>query len=160
MAGEKLPAPDPIDPALIDLAARGGVHVSLPSRPTAAHTFVVTVIAPDTPGLLSHAAGVLALHSLRVLSASLGSHGDSAVNSFVVSPRFGAPPQAGLLRQELIRAMAGELDVLERLDAQGTGVARDAAARGSDRGGRSGAVRAGTAAGDLVRTDGADERVR
>lgn len=98
--------PDPIDPALIDLAARGGVHVSLHPG-SAAHTFVVTVVAPDTPGLLSHEAGVLALNSLRVLSASLGSHGTSAINSFVVAPRFGAPPQAGLLRQELIRAMAG-----------------------------------------------------
>jgi [protein-PII] uridylyltransferase len=53
-----------------------------------------------------------------VLSASLGSHGDAAINSFVVAPRFGAPPQAGLLRQELIRAMAGEIDVLEQLDAK------------------------------------------
>ncbi|MGO4203554.1 [protein-PII] uridylyltransferase [Rhodococcus sp. TAF43] len=117
MAGEKLPVPDPIDPALIGLAARGGVHVSLHPG-SAAHTFVVTVVAPDTPGLLSHEAGVLALNSLRVLSASLGSHGTSAINSFVVAPRFGAPPQAGLLRQELIRAMAGEVDVLEQLDAR------------------------------------------
>ncbi len=117
MAGDQLPVPDPIDPALIDVATQGGVHVALDPG-TAAHTYVVTVVAPDTPGLLSHEAGVLALSSLRVLSASLGSHGDAAINSFVVAPRFGAPPQAGLLRQELIRAMAGEIDVLEQLDAK------------------------------------------
>lgn len=117
MAGDQLPAPDPVDPALVDVAMQGGVHVTLDPG-TAAHTYVVTIVAPDTPGLLSHEAGVLALSSLRVLSASLGSHGDSAINSFVVAPRFGAPPQAGLLRQELVRAMAGEIDVLEQLDTK------------------------------------------
>ncbi len=115
MAGETLPTPDPIAPEQIARAADGGVHVDL--QPGGGqHTYVVTVIAPDKPGLLSNAAGVLALHSLRVLSASLGSHGGSAINSFVVSPKFGTPPAAGLLRQELIRASAGELDLLKMLE--------------------------------------------
>ncbi len=60
---------------------------------------------------MSDAAGVLALHSLRVLSAALGSEGESAIDTFVVSPKFGDPPDAGLLRQELIRAIGGDLDV-------------------------------------------------
>lgn len=115
MAGDELPAPLPIDPAQAELAAAGGVHVLLDPAP-GAHTYTVTVVAPDTPGLLSDAAGVLALHSLRVLSAAVGSHGDAAVNTFVVAPRFGAPPQAGLLRQELIRAGAGELDLVAMLE--------------------------------------------
>lgn len=114
MAGESLPEPDPIDPEHAALAEGGGVHVML-TPAEGAHTYVVTVIAPDVAGLLSDAAGVLALHSLRVLSASVGSHEGAAVNSFVVSPRFGAPPQAGLLRQELIRATAGELNLVEML---------------------------------------------
>ncbi|GAB2629775.1 [protein-PII] uridylyltransferase [Prescottella soli] len=117
MAGEPLPVPDPVDPELAELAAEGGVHVALVPGGSA-HTYVVTVVAPDTPGLLSHEAGVLALNSLRVLSASLGHHGESAINSFVVAPRFGAPPQAGLLRQELIRAVGGEIDVLDQLDTK------------------------------------------
>ncbi|WP_201265083.1 [protein-PII] uridylyltransferase [Rhodococcus sp. P1Y] len=117
MAGESLPTPDPLDPVHIELAEKGGVHVDL--QPTdGSHTYVVTVVAPDTPGLLSDAAGVLALHSLRVLSASLGSHDGSAVNSFAVAPLFGTPPQAGLLRQEIIRAQAGELDLVAVLDAK------------------------------------------
>ncbi|WP_082897849.1 [protein-PII] uridylyltransferase, partial [Rhodococcus sp. EPR-157] len=117
MAGETLPTPDPLDPAHVALAEKGGVHVDL--QPTdGSHTYVVTVVAPDTRGLLSDAAGVLALHSLRVLSASLGSHDGSAVNSFAVAPLFGAPPQAGLLRQEIIRAQAGELDLVAMLDAK------------------------------------------
>ncbi len=113
MAGDPLPEPDPIAPDHIARAADGGVHVDL----TAAggpHTYLATVIAPDRPGLLSDMAGVLALQSLRVLSASVGGHGEAAINTFVVSPKFGSPPAAGLLRQELIRAMAGDLD----LDAQ------------------------------------------
>ena len=39
-----------------------------------AHIYNVTMIAPDRRGLLSKAAGVLALNSLRVHSASVNSH--------------------------------------------------------------------------------------
>ncbi|HEY5855094.1 MAG TPA: [protein-PII] uridylyltransferase [Aldersonia sp.] len=113
MAGEPLPKPDPIDPALIARAADGGVHIDL--EPETGHRFVATVIAPDTPGLLSEAAGVLALHSLRVGAASLGSHGGSAINRFVVAPKFGDPPETGLLRQDLIRAVNGQLDLEKAL---------------------------------------------
>ncbi|MFI6773886.1 [protein-PII] uridylyltransferase [Nocardia sp. NPDC050412] len=110
MAGDLLPEPEPIAPNLLAKAAAGGVHVDL--RPgEGKYTYTVTVIAPDTPGLLSDAAGVLALHSLRVLSATVGGEGASAINTFVVSPKFGDPPDGGLLRQELIRATAGDLDL-------------------------------------------------
>ncbi|MGW0027001.1 [protein-PII] uridylyltransferase [Rhodococcus sp. NPDC003383] len=117
MAGEELPTPDPIDPELAQLAADGGVHVAL-QQGEGPHSYTVSVVAPDEPGLLADAAGVLALHGLRVLSASLGSHAGSAVNSFVVAPRFGTPPEAGLLRQELIRARGGDLDLPAALDAK------------------------------------------
>ncbi|WP_063050666.1 [protein-PII] uridylyltransferase [Nocardia arthritidis] len=110
MAGDQLPTPEPIAPELIEKARGGGVHVDLKPGDSK-HTYTVTVIAPDSPGLLSDAAGVLALHSLRVLSAALGVEGASAVDTFVVAPRFGDPPDPGLLRQELIRATAGDLDV-------------------------------------------------
>ncbi|WP_216897609.1 [protein-PII] uridylyltransferase [Nocardia alni] len=110
MAGEALPQPDPIDPQLLVKAKAGGVHVEL-TPGDGRYTHVVTIVAPDTAGLLSEAAGVLALHSLRVLSASLGAEGDSAIDTFVVSPKFGDPPDVGLLRQELIRAINGELDL-------------------------------------------------
>ncbi|MFI5783638.1 [protein-PII] uridylyltransferase [Nocardia sp. NPDC051570] len=126
MAGEQLPQPDPIDPELLEKAEAGGVHVEL--RPgEGRYTHIVTVIAPDTPGLLSDAAGVLALHSLRVLSASLGAAGPSAIDTFVVTPKFGDPPDAGLLRQELIRAINGDLDLAAVLAKK----ERDAASRPS-----------------------------
>ncbi|WSV82638.1 [protein-PII] uridylyltransferase [Nocardia sp. NBC_01009] len=124
MAGEQLPTPEPIASELLAKAAAGGVHVDL--RPgEGKYTYTVTVIAPDASGLLSDAAGVLALHSLRVLSAALGGEGASAVNTFVVSPKFGDPPDAGLLRQELIRAIAGDLDLpalLAKREREATGV--------------------------------------
>lgn len=110
LAGDALPTPEPIDPELIAKAKAGGVHVEL-RQGEGKHMYVITVIAPDAPGLLSEAAGVLALHSLRVLSAALGGEGDAAINTFVVAPKFGDPPDPGLLRQELIRAIAGDLDL-------------------------------------------------
>ncbi|WP_309234479.1 [protein-PII] uridylyltransferase [Nocardia sp. XZ_19_385] len=110
LTGEPLPTPEPIAPELIAEAEAGGVHIDL--RPAEGkYTYTVTIIAPDSPGLLSDSAGVLALHSLRVLSAAVGGAGESAINTFVVSPKFGDPPDPGLLRQELIRAIAGDLDL-------------------------------------------------
>lgn len=117
MAGEELPEPEPIPQELLARAAAGGVHVEL-SQGDGKYTYVATVIAPDTPGLLADTAGVLALHSLRVLSASIGGAGESAINTFVVAPAFGSPPDAGLLRQELKRAIAGDLDVRAVLTAR------------------------------------------
>jgi [protein-PII] uridylyltransferase len=127
MAGEPLPQPDPIEPHYLELAADGGVHVDL--TPADAHVYNVTMIAPDRRGLLSKAAGVLALNSLRVHSASVNSHDGVAINTFVVSPHFGTPPAAELVRQQFILALDGDLDVigtLERrdLEAAATNTAR------------------------------------
>ncbi|WP_205848812.1 [protein-PII] uridylyltransferase [Mycolicibacterium mucogenicum] len=115
MAGESLPHPDPIDPQLLSRANQSGVHVELAAADSA-HLFNVTMMAPDRRGLLSKAAGVLALHSLRVHSASVNSHEGLAINTFVVSPHFGTPPAAELLRQQFILALDGELDVIAALE--------------------------------------------
>lgn len=117
MAGDELPAPDPIDPALANLAEDGALHVALEPREDG-RSFSATFVAPDERGVLSDEAGVLSLHGLRVLSASIGSHAGSTVNSFVVAPRFGSPPEAALLRQELVRARSGDLDLLGALEAK------------------------------------------
>jgi [protein-PII] uridylyltransferase len=115
MIGESLPHADPLDPEYLALAADGKVHVEL--RPgSSQRLFHAVVIAPDQRGLLSKAAGVLALNSLRVHSASVNIHQGSAISEFVVSPHFGSPPAAGLLRQQLVRALGGEVDVLGTLE--------------------------------------------
>lgn len=126
MAGESLPHPDPIDPRFIELARDAGVHVELTPGDNS-HIYHVTMIAPDARGVLSKAAGVLALNSLRVHSASVNGHEGSAINTFVVSPHFGAPPAAELLRQQLILAIDGDLDVmgaLEKKEAESVATAR------------------------------------
>jgi [protein-PII] uridylyltransferase len=130
MAGEPLPTPDPVDPRYVSLASDQGVHVEL-TPADSPHIYNVTMIAPDRRGLLSKAAGVLALNSLRVHSASVNGHGGSAINTFVVSPHFGSPPAAELLRQQFILSLEGELDVLASLDKRD----RDAAQHGTTRAG-------------------------
>ena len=128
MSGEPLPQPDPIDPRYLSLASEVGVHVEL-TPGDSPHIYNVTMIAPDRRGLLSKAAGVLALNSLRVHSASVNSHEGSAINTFVVSPHFGSPPAAELLRQQFILALDGELDVIASLQRRD----RDAALQGTTR---------------------------
>lgn len=115
MAGEVLPQPDPVDPRFLALAAQARVHVELAPTDTP-HIYSVTMIMPDRRGLLSKAAGVLALNSLRVHSASVNIVEGSAINTFVVSPHFGTPPAAQLLRQQLILAVEGEFDVIGALE--------------------------------------------
>jgi [protein-PII] uridylyltransferase len=115
MIGEPLPHADPLDPEYLSLAADGKVHVEL--RPgSSQRLYHVVVIAPDQRGLLSKAAGVLALNSLRVHSASVNIHEGAAISEFVVSPHFGSPPAAGLLRQQLVGALGDETDVLATLE--------------------------------------------
>ena len=115
IAGESLPQADPIDQQYLSLAADRNVHVVL-TPGDGAHIYRVTMVAPDRRGLLSKAAGVLALNSLRVHSASVNSHEGSAINTFVVSPHFGTPPAAELLRQQLIQAFDDDLDVISALE--------------------------------------------
>jgi len=115
MAGEPLPAPDPIDPQHLSLAADRGVHVEL-TPSDSPHVYDVVMIAPDRRGLLSRAAGVLALNSLRVHSASVTIHDGVAITTFVVSPHFGSPPAAELLREQFMLALAGDLDVIGALE--------------------------------------------
>ena len=78
----------------------------------------VLVAAPDGPGVLSKTAGVLALHSLDVLSAAVATHAGMAINAFTVAPRFGSKPEASLLRQDLGRVLDGALSLAERLTAK------------------------------------------
>ena len=95
----------------------------------------VLVVVPDRPGVLSAAAGVLALHSLEVHAAELeiagrepgdapGARSRSsdpagadgvAVLRFAVSPRFGALPDPALLRDELGRVLDGTLPLEDAL---------------------------------------------
>ncbi|MCP2249321.1 [protein-PII] uridylyltransferase [Lentzea aerocolonigenes] len=119
MAGEALPKPEPLDPTHVAMAERvaasGKPDVLLEKQD---HAAIVTVLAPDRPGMLSKAAGVLALNSLEVHAATLRSHGGATVDAFTVSPRFGSLPDASLLREQLSRAIEGSLVLADKLAAK------------------------------------------
>jgi [protein-PII] uridylyltransferase len=109
LAGEPPPEPLPLRPDQAALAEQGGPA----ARVTGSE---VTMVAPDRPGLLWQAAGVLASHRLAVRSANATSHGTMAVAAFTVAPEFGDPPDAELVSSDLRRALEGRLDVAERLE--------------------------------------------
>jgi len=112
LGGSPPPGPLPLRPGQVALAEAGQ-----PAAMVAGSE--VTVVAPDRPGLLWQAAGVLASHRLAVRSANATSHGAMAVTSFTVAHPYGEPPDATLVTADLRRALAGDLDVPERLNRQG-----------------------------------------
>jgi [protein-PII] uridylyltransferase len=75
----------------------------------------VTVVAPDRPGLLWQAAGVLASHRLVVRSANVSTHDGTALAVLQAAPEYGDPPDAALVAGDLRRMLAGRLDVADRL---------------------------------------------
>jgi [protein-PII] uridylyltransferase len=81
---------------------------------------------------MSKAAAVLALHSLRIHSASINVHEDVAIAEFVVSPLFGSPPGADLLRQQFVGALKGDVDVLGMLEKRYSDAANSAQARAGE----------------------------
>jgi [protein-PII] uridylyltransferase len=108
LGGEPPPAPLPLRAEQIALAAGGEPAVIAAGSE-------VTVVAPDRPGLLWQAAGVLASHRLAVRSANATSCGDMAVIAFTVAHQYGEPPDAVLVTGDLRRALTGQLDVAQRL---------------------------------------------
>ncbi|WP_030164346.1 [protein-PII] uridylyltransferase [Spirillospora albida] len=105
------PPPLPVPSAgHLSLARHDGAAV----RVTGSH---ITIAAPDTPGLLWRAAGVLALHRLAVRSArTLSADVGTAVLDFTAVPEYGTPPDPATLEADLRLMLAGRLDVAARLD--------------------------------------------
>ncbi|MET7902084.1 [protein-PII] uridylyltransferase [Streptomyces sp. NPDC005355] len=88
------------------------------------------IAVPDQPGVLPAAAGVLALHRLTVRAADLRAVGLPAelegpadagkaagvlLLSWRVAAEYGSLPQAARLRNDLLRALDGSLDIVARL---------------------------------------------
>jgi [protein-PII] uridylyltransferase len=109
LAGEQMAGPAPLRDDQLALAAGGGPAATVRGSE-------VTVVAPDRPGLLWRAAGVLASHRLAVRSANATSVGATAVTVFDVEPEFGDPPDATLVAGDLRRMLLGRLDVTGRLE--------------------------------------------
>lgn len=130
MAGEPLPEAEPTAPQYLSLAADRGVHVDI--KPAGGERLDVVMAAPDQRGLVSKAAAVLALNSLRIHSASATVREDFAITEFVVSPLFGSPPEAGLLRQQFSGALSGDVDVLGALEKRDSDAVSAAPARAGE----------------------------
>ncbi|WP_082959684.1 [protein-PII] uridylyltransferase [Mycobacterium sp. E2462] len=130
MAGDPLPEAEPSAPQYVSLAADGGVHVAI--EPGASERVHVVMVAPDQRALVSKAAAVLALNSVRIHSASATTHEGAAIVEFVASPLFGAPPDTGLLRQQFMQALSGDLDVLGSLEKRDADAVSAATARAGE----------------------------
>jgi [protein-PII] uridylyltransferase len=106
--GHELPWPAPANPEIVARARGGETVVEVgPDE--------IVVSATDAAGLLSRAAGVLSLHRLDVLAAAASTVDGVAYIRFAVHPRFGSEPDPVRVRIDVRRAVAGELDVEERL---------------------------------------------
>ncbi|MEU8797072.1 ACT domain-containing protein [Spirillospora sp. NPDC048819] len=110
--GTPPPAPS-LGPDQLALARHDGAAV----RVTGSR---ITIAAPDRPGLLWRAAGVLALHRLAVKTArttsSAEGSGGTAVLDFTAVPEYGTPPDPASLEADLRRMLADRLDVADRLE--------------------------------------------
>jgi len=97
------------------LLASEGVDVLW--EPGSAHGEAARLIvaAPDRPGLLGAIAGTLAMHRLEVKAADTESVGHRAVTGWTVVPFYGELPRLEVVRADLLRVLAGELDVSTRL---------------------------------------------
>ena len=77
---------------------------------------LVTVVAPDRPGLFWRVAGTLALHGLDVVSARAWSSADGfAIERFRVQSVFGRTPDWAAVESDLNRVLAGRLSLEARL---------------------------------------------
>jgi [protein-PII] uridylyltransferase len=115
LAGQPMPEPAPLRDDQLALAAGGGPAAIVRGSE-------VTVVAPDRPGLLWRAAGVLASHRLTVRSANATSVAGTAVTVFDVEPEFGEPPDPTLVAGDLRRMLLGRLDVQDRLERRARAV--------------------------------------
>jgi len=131
MAGEPLPQADPAAPHYLALAADHGVHVEI-TPGESSRAYRVVMVAPDERGWVSKAAAVLALNSLAVHSASINTQGGVTIAQFVVTPHFGSPAAADLLRQQFVGALAGDIDVLGMVEKRASEAASSASARAGE----------------------------
>ncbi|MBW8486039.1 [protein-PII] uridylyltransferase [Actinomadura parmotrematis] len=120
LAGGTLPPPPELKPEQLALARHDGAAVRVSGTR-------ITIAAPDRPGLLWRAAGVLALHRLavrtaRTVSSPTSAEGGTAVLDFTAVPEYGSPPDPALLEADLRRMLAGRLDVAERLEKRARSV--------------------------------------
>jgi [protein-PII] uridylyltransferase len=76
----------------------------------------VRIVGRDRPGLFATSVGLLSVHGQDVRTARAASTADVAIAEFDVEPAFGKLIDAAEMEAELSAALAGQLDLDERLD--------------------------------------------
>jgi [protein-PII] uridylyltransferase len=112
LAGEELPVEPRLSEDQLAMASGEGVRVLLQETESG---YDLTVGAPDSLGLMGLVAGVLSMHRLEVRSAVTMVMGHRAIEVWGVHPLFGDPPAVDRLREDIRRAILGQLDVSGRL---------------------------------------------
>ena len=114
LAGQRAPtAPEPPPDGTVELITRARLAGELVLD---AEGPLVTVVAPDRPGLFWRVAGTLALHGLDVVSARAWSSADGfAIERFRVQSVFGRAPDWPAVESDLNRVLAGRLSLEARL---------------------------------------------
>jgi [protein-PII] uridylyltransferase len=114
LAGQRpAAAPEPPPDGTVELIARAREADSLVLDGDGP---LVTLVAPDRPGLFWRVAGTLALHGLDVVSARAWSSADGyAVERFRVQSVFGRTPDWPAVESDLNRVLAGRLSLEARL---------------------------------------------
>lgn len=112
LAGQQPAKPPPITEVERELIATGKLGVVIEQVPGALR---ISVAAPDRPGLLAAAAGVLTLHRLTVRAAAVRTIDGTGLQTWTAAAQFGDAPEAATLRADLVRALDGTLDVAARL---------------------------------------------
>ena len=75
----------------------------------------ITVSTPERFGVLSVVAGVLSTHRLHIRGARIRSRGSRAAQEWFVRPLFGDPPDERAIASDIRAAIAGDLDIGERI---------------------------------------------
>ncbi|MBZ4324485.1 HD domain-containing protein, partial [Streptomyces huiliensis] len=114
-AGRAEPSPPTAAEELLAEEARGAGSPAV-TLSVGADGVELLMAVPDQPGVLAAAAGVLALRRLTVRAADLRSvRGGVLLLRWRVAAEYGDPPAAVRLRDDLVRALDGSLDVGGRL---------------------------------------------
>ena len=116
LGGAPPPPPPPLTPAQARLISTRKLTVL--AEQDEAVTWSITVAAPDRTGLFSAIAGVLALNRLSVRSAQVRTEDGMALDVWTVVPEGDHDPRAEVLRQDIARALEGDLDLTPRLSAR------------------------------------------
>lgn len=113
LGGEALDDESPFSSLIQEaLSAQGDTSVRLVPAEDGCSILVST---PERVGVLSLVAGVLSLHRLQIRGARVATEGSRAAQEWHVRPLFGDLPDERAIASDVRSALAGDLDVADRL---------------------------------------------